>query len=232
MIKNQVSSDVRNDSAGLDLCYRLLAVSIVPLVLALPVNAQTFSVPATTTLAGKIDLGLLAPNAQVRVSATGSIELYSPNQYLTFADGSLAAPLVSGAITWTAENGPYPTVAGGDGINHYPGGGTNWTGTQWTELGAQSTDTLNPGTIRFGTLVGTFSPTPSAADWFVIGRDRIVTAPSTGAHLYAAVLDCAAGCHTDNFGRYTVTVGGRVHSLRDDFDVTRNPSGPWSYGFR
>ena len=140
--------------------------------------------------------------------------------------------MVSGAITWTAENGPYPTVAGGDGINHYPGGGTNWTGTQWTELSVQSTDTLNPGTIRFGTLVGTFSPTPSAADWFVIGRDRIVTAPSTGAHLYAAVLDCAAGCHTDNFGRYTVTVGGRVHSLRDDFDVTRNPSGPWSYGFR
>jgi hypothetical protein len=214
--------------------HRSMTASACTLWMALmtPAVGQTINVPATTTLAGKIDLGLLAPNAQVRVTASGSIELYAPNYYQAFADGSLAAPLTSGVITWTAENGPYPTFAGGDGINRYRGGGTNWTGSLWTELGARSTDTLNPNTIRFGTLVGTFKSSPAAADWFVLGQDTVVTAPPTGARLYAAVLDCGAGCYADNRGSYRVTIGARVHSLRDDFNATRNPSGPWSYGFR
>jgi len=193
--------------------------------------ARSILVPAITNLTGKIDLGFIPANTQVRVSAVGSVEVYAPNYYQTFADGSLALPLTAGIITWTAENGPYPSFAGGDGTNRYPGGGTNWSGGQWAELGAQSTDTQNPSTIRFGTLVGTFNPSPSAADWFVLGRDTIVTAPPTGARLYAAVNDCAS-CGLDNRGSYIVTVGGRVHSLRDDFNALNNPSGPWSYGFR
>jgi len=217
-----------------------MSKSIVSIVCSLAVaagassawaQALTTVVPAITNLAGKIDLGQIPANTQVRVSAVGSIELYAPNHYQTFADGSLALPLTAGIITWTAENGSYPTVAGGDGINHYPGGGTNWTGFLWSQVGTQSTDTRDLTTVRFGTLVGTFNPSPAAADWFVLGRDTIVTAPHAGARLYAAVNDCV-GCEVDNRGSYIVTVGGRTHSLRDDFDAQRNPSGPWSSGFR
>ena len=224
---NNLTTDVSGNSRD---ATWVGAAAVGPNICGLSI-VRSILVPATTNLAGKIDLGFIPANTQVRVSAVGSVELYAPNYYQTFADGSLALPLNAGIVTWTAENGPYPTFAGGDGINRYPGGGTNWSSTQWPELGAQSTDTQNPGTIRFGTLVGTFNPSPTAADWFVLGRDTIVTTPPTGARLYAAVNDCA-GCGPDNRGSYIVTVGGRVHSLRDDFNAMNNPSGPWSYGFR
>src|SRR6185295_3990087 len=200
------------------------------LSLAMPAAAQTFSIPAAPPLTQKTDLGFQSPGF-LEVSALGFVDLASDTHYLVFADGATAIPYTSGTFTWTAEGGPYPTFAGGDGINHYRGGGTNWQGSFWNELGAQSTDTLNPATIRFGTLVGTFNPAPAASDWFVIGRHATIQIPATGAHLYAAISDCAT-CRPDNAFAFAVTVGKRIYSLRDDFDSTHNPSGPWSYGFR
>jgi hypothetical protein len=222
--------DNTSSVAGLRRWHAAGAYAVLSLVVAPPAGAQPVSVPATATLANKVDLGLFTAGP-LEVTASGWVELYSPNHYLTFGDGALAVPFSEvGGITWTVEGGPYPTFAGGDGLNHYPGGGTNWNGSQWAVLSAESTDTRNPATIRFGTLVGTFNANPDTGDWFVIGRHGSLVVPAGGRHLFAAVVDCPK-C-PDNSGAYSVTTGSRIYSLSDDYDTTHNPSGPWSYGFR
>jgi hypothetical protein len=203
-------------------------------LLAVIASAQTVSVPSAAALPSKRFIGHYAGGLQLQISASGTVDLYSPSNYLTYPDGSLAAPFSGPVITWANAGDSYPTFAGGDGINHYPGGGTNWQGTVFNSLGAQSTDTTNPATVRFGTLVGTFKDNPSAADWFIVGSGTTVTTPAIGGRLYLAVTDCPS-CEGDNTGAYSATMEGSAlapFNLADQFTEASNPNGPWSYGFK
>jgi hypothetical protein len=49
-------------------------------------------------------------------------------------------------------------------------------------------------------VVGTFSASPSRADWFFIGLGTTVVVPAGGAHLYVAQADTN---YTNDTGEYT-----------------------------
>ena len=99
----------------------------------------------------------------------------------------------------------YPTLFGGDGINHYAGGGGNYdlVGHAFGPAGATSTDTTDPSTIRLGALIGTFSSSPGRLDWFVIGFGTTLISPSSTDHLYLAVEDTF---YPNNLGAYSVNI--------------------------
>lgn len=172
--------------------------------------AGSFTLPATTSGPGKIDLGFYAGGSSVVITATGQISLLAGSGFDTFADGSLVNPInpVGELANYDYVNAGatgYPTTFGGDGINHYPGGGANFdinAGT-FTLGSAISTDTTNPNTIRFGAVVGTFNPNPAQSDWFLIGTGKTVVVPAGGANLYIAVSDTSSD---NNAGDYTCNV--------------------------
>lgn len=212
----------------------LVRFCLVAALGAASASAQTVSVNATASIVAKQYVGWFAPTSQLQIAASGVVDLYAPNLLLTNPDGSLAAVYNGPVITWANAGAAYPTFAGGDGINHYPGGGTNWQGTVWSSLGTQSTDTTNPATIRFGTLVGTFKDAPAAADWFVVGLGTTVTTPVSGGRLYLAIVDCP-NCQADNTGTYQVTLSGPAaapFNAADQYSVVANPNGNWAYGFK
>ena len=121
-------------------------------------------------------------------------------------DGTIPTGVTVGS-PWTYANAGatnYPTTAGGDGTNHFTGGGGNIDETGVIGFaGAQTTDTTNPAAIRLGTLVGTFKSQPGNLDWFVIGYGTTLTVPAGGADLYLAVNDTY---NSDNPGSYSVQI--------------------------
>ncbi len=160
--------------------------------------ATVFTLPATTSGSGKLDLGFYSGGSVLTVTMSGetSVVSGSDNSSIdTFADGSLVHPIEGEVAYWwgyaNAGALDYPTTFGGDGINHYPGGGANYDtgGYGFALAGAWSTDTTNPNTIRYGAVVGTFSASPASTDWFYIGTEATVVVPDGGANLYVAVND-------------------------------------------
>ena len=102
----------------------------------------------------------------------------------------------------------YPTGAGGDGINHFGGGGGNFDAfpgahSPWATEGKQTTDTSDPGALRFGALAGTFVVNPTATDWFLIGFGGQLVVPQGGATLQMVLVDTF---YPNNTGGYTVTI--------------------------
>jgi hypothetical protein len=165
---------------------------------------QTFTLPATTSGTDKLDLGFF--NGGVLLSLQISSQVDLGNTWITRADGSLVS-LVSDTNYLYVNAGAvnYPIANGGDGHNHFPGGGANYdtASGSYGLAGAESTDTANPFAIRFGAVVGTFNPTPVRSDWFFIGLSNTVTVPTGGAHLYLAVSDAY---YPNNQGSYSVLV--------------------------
>jgi hypothetical protein len=152
----------------------------------------------------KLDLGFLQPGVYT-FAVTGNGDLVD-STFQTNADGSLFAQ-AAGAYSFANPGAPYPALFGGDGINHFVGGGANYdfaaSGlSAFAFAGPMTTDTTNPNDIRFGAVVGTFSSSPSREDWFPIGTGRRVTVSGVGAHLYLAVNDTYSA---NNHGAYTVT---------------------------
>jgi len=123
--------------------------------------------------------------------------------YNTNPDGSMYSPPPSQYAYAAAGATGYFTVNGGDGINHFPGGGENYSGTGYGFAGAQTTDTTNPLAIRLGAIVGTFKSQPTNLDWFVVGYGTTLTVPAGGADLYLAVND---SYNYDNTGSYSVNI--------------------------
>lgn len=167
--------------------------------------ATSFTLPATTTGALKIDLGLYSGGTVLTVTASGQISLISG--WDTFADVSLVHPInaVGGLANYGYANAGasgYPTANGGDGINHFSGGGANYdiNAGSYGLAGAHTTDTTDINAIRFGSVVGTFLSSPTFSDWFFIGTSRTVTVPVGGAHLYVAVHDTT---YPNNSGSYS-----------------------------
>lgn len=183
-------------------------VAALLLVTASGTLASNFTLPATITGPGKLDMGFFSGGWQLVITGSGQISLISG--WNTFADGSLVNPInpVGELANYGYVNAGasgYPTVAGGDGIKHFPGGGANYdvNAASYGLAGVLTTDTTNPGAIRFGEIVGTFSTAPARSDWFAIGTGTTVDVPSGGAHLHLAVHDTTYG---NNSGSYLGTV--------------------------
>jgi hypothetical protein len=184
---------------------------------ALPLQAGTlFTVDSmlfTPTAAGTY-----AGNITLSISASGTVNLNSPSGLIvTNPDGSLATAVPSASCLSCWEPGyqyfigasnTYPTVAGGDGINHFAGGGGNFDlfpgdHSAWAAEGKPTTDTTDPGALRFGALAATFKVDPTAMDWFLLGYGGTFVTPAGGGTLLLVVVDTF---YSNNNGIYTVTV--------------------------
>jgi large repetitive protein len=151
------------------------------------------------------DLGFFPGGTSVTVTAGGHGSECNCNEYLVNPDGSLYTTPATSPYTYANAGATnYPTTHGGDGINHFPGGGANIGSTGVLAFaGAQTTDTTDPGAIRFGTVVGTFKSQPGSLDWFVIGYGKTVTVPAGGADLYVGINDNYLCCDS---GSYSIQV--------------------------
>jgi hypothetical protein len=164
---------------------------------------STTSLPLSVGGSNKTDEGLFAGGTLLQISASGHGDLVD-SRYQVKPDGTLFTA-ATGAYAFANKGAVYTKVAGGDGINHFVGGGANYdvSGSGFPFAGKLTTDTTDPADVRVGALVGTFSANPSRANWFVIGTSGKVTVPAAGAHLYLAVNDTVS---TDNHGAYSVTI--------------------------
>jgi hypothetical protein len=175
-------------------------------------RAASITLPGTTDPLSKLDLGTFGAGSTITLDVGGTIRLVPlspPGGWVTNPDGSLSEPVtLAGYAYANVGSTGYPTAGGGDGTNHFAGGGANYDTApvpDWGHYGfagAQTTDTTDPGAIRFGAVVGTFAASPSRQDWFLVGAGTQVTVPSGGAHLYLAVQD---GTTANNLGSYGVT---------------------------
>ena len=150
------------------------------------------------------DLGFFPGGAAITITVGGHGGLCNCG-FPVNPDGSLnGTPASQYAYAVQGATG-YPTVNGGDGTNHFPGGGENYdpSNQKYGFAGKQTTDTTDPAAIRFGALVGTFKSQPTNLDWFVIGYGKTLTVPAGGADLYVAVND---SYNPDNIGSYSVDV--------------------------
>ncbi len=150
------------------------------------------------------------------ISASGTVNLNAPSSMIvTNPDGSLSNPQPASCDSCWApgyqyflEGQPYPTNFGGDGTNHFVGGGGNFDlfnggNPQFAAEGAPTTDTQDPGAIRFGALAGTFVDNPNPTDWFLIGNGGTFVVPGGGATLQLIVVDTF---YPNNSGGYDVTI--------------------------
>ena len=208
---------MKNVNASLTVVAALLAVTLrtVPtqanVILSLPASAS----PSGFWWSGTpvVDAGNYAGGTELNIQVSGEANLDDPGPtgpYLTYPDGSLAQfQPVNGGYSYANPGAQYPTVAGGDGINHFVGGGLNYDISSAPQLyssgfaGLETTDTTNPGCIRFGEAVGTFFSDPTRTDWFAIGLGVSVVVPQDGADLYLAVNE---GCSNNDTGAYSVKI--------------------------
>jgi hypothetical protein len=190
----------------------------------------------TPQFAGTYGAGLT-----ISITATGTVNLNSPNpnnKIVTNPDGSIvpdatlippAIPPASCNICWipgyqyfTPLNNTYPTIAGGDGINHFVGGGANYdtlpsgSASPWADEGARTTNTLDPAALRFGSLAGTFVANPTATDWFLVGYGGVFNT-GVGGTLRLVVVDTF---YPNNTGGFAVTISDQAGTVPE-------PSAVW-----
>lgn len=162
---------------------------------------QSFTLPAQTSGTNKLDLGAFRGGTVLSVQMAGQV--YLGNNWNTWADGSLVCPVTEPEYAYANAGFPcYPTLKGGDGKNYFLGGSANYDGKScgYGLTGIMTTDTTDPSAIRFGAVVGTFSPSPQRSDWFYIGLSNVMTIPPGGAHLFMAVND---PYYPNNQGQYS-----------------------------
>lgn len=159
---------------------------------AFPSEAGGVVLPATTGPGSRggnppYDFGFFPGGTMITIASGRAPLACNGCSFQTNPDGSLFAP-ATGAFTYANAGATnYPKTAGGDGINHFSGGGFNIDNTGvFAFAGKQTTDTTDPAAIRVGTLVGTFKSQPTNLDWFVIGYGTTITVPAAGTDLYLA----------------------------------------------
>ena len=207
------TADAGNYSVIVTNAYGSVTSSVVALTVITATNQFNISLPLTTSSTNKLDLGLFSGGQVIQLSFVGNGDLVNSNLQ-TLPDGSLFASAGS-PFGFANPGSSYPTVAGGDGVNHYPGGGLAYdaTGSGFPFAGKLTTDTTDPAGIRDGAVVGTFNPSPANTNWFYIGYGGTFTVPAGGAHLYVAVNDSAS---SDNHGVYL----GAINALVPSFSTT------------
>ena len=196
----------------------------VLLLAALPLSGGTlFTGMIDPSQAIPTTAGTYGPGLTLSVSVTGTVNLDAPSGLIiTNPDGSLASiPSASCTSCWAPGyqyfipgSNTYPTVAGGDGTNHFAGGGGNYDmfpgmGSPWAAEGKQTTDTTDPGALRFGALAYTFVANPTNTDWNLL-------APALGGGLYGNTISTGNGgtlqlividtYYPNNSGGFSVTV--------------------------
>lgn len=211
-------------------------ISAVLLLAASPLSHAGIVLTLDPTVGTATNAGTYTGGTVLVISASGTVSLNAPNPSLPLInpDGSLnTEPPVSCTACWAPgyqyflPGQPYPTVAGGDGINHFPGGGANYdafngTNPAFAAEGLQSTDTtllgafgVPGGVLRFGAIAGTFTASPSATDWFLIGNGGTLVVPGGGGTLQIIVVDTF---YRNNSGGFSVNV---------DVAAIPEPSAAW-----
>ena len=177
------------------------------------------------TIATPTNAGTYAGGTALVIHASGTVNLNAPDSLIIMnPDGSLSNPQPASCVScwqpgyqYFLEGLPYPTAAGGDGINHFAGGGGNFdafaSGNAFAAEGKPTTDTTDPGAIRFGAIAGTFAASPTATDWFLIGNGGTFIVPVSGGTLQIVVVDTY---YPNNSGSFNVSV-----------DVVPEPSVAW-----
>lgn len=158
-----------------------------------------------------ISLGLFSAGDILHLDVRGVVSLDdAPGVNLRFnPDGSLHSPSPLGCTScwdgyeYMLPGEAYPTVAGGDGVNHFVGGGANYDvhndgHSPWAAQGPQTTDTTDPTVIRFGALAVSWNLT----NWIV--DPSILVAPAD-ATLWGIVVD-AQGARWNDDGHYKVEI--------------------------
>ena len=193
----------------------VIAVLVFLASACLATAETTTRVNLSAETSNRVDVGSFQAGSTLFISVTGTALISW--EYLCNPDGSLAAPLAQQDTARrhaSVDSRNYPTNFGGDGINHFLGGGVNFVpghgDLSWPTAGKETTDTKDPAVIRFGAVVGTFADSPEREDWFLVGRNTRVTVPRGGRHLYLVVNDSAYG---DNAGGYWVVVRERPSRL-------------------
>ena len=190
------------------------------LTFALLVSFASYA--SAITIAGNtgpnfVNAGTYAAGTLLNLTGTGTVDLVGGG-YLVDPKGALAATPPNPQYGYTVPGSAYPTTFGGDGVNHYEGGGANYddfaysidySQTPFTDAeefafgyaGKKTTDTTDAATIRLGSLIGTFSANPTRADWFLIGTGTTITSP--GGTLFVTVNE---GYNQNNTGAFDLNV--------------------------
>jgi hypothetical protein len=192
----------------------------VLLLAAWPSAAGTlFSGTLDPSLATPTALGAVGGGFTLNVTITGTmVNLLglSGDSYITNPDGSLAVPLSAtctscfGSLYSFANPGAaYPQFnSQGDGINHFVGGGANYdplNPVSFAAEGKPTTDTTDPGAIRFGAVAYTFASNPMPTDWHVmVGNNGTGFIPTgNGGVLEIVVVDTY---YPNNTGSYSFLI--------------------------
>ena len=185
--------------------FHLACLLGIAAILPLNARAATVALPLTTSASQPLDLGAFAGGTSITISFSGHGDVVDAS-FQVKPDGSLYAP-ATGNYTFANNGAAYSTQDGGDGVNHLVGGGANFdmTGSGYPFAGKTTTDTTDAAVIRIGAVVGTFSSSPTRADWFFIGKGGTIQVPAGGGHLFVSVNDTVS---SDNHGSYTGTVSG------------------------
>jgi hypothetical protein len=206
-------------------------------LIALPLSAGTLFTVSGSQIA-PMSAGTFGPNQSLTITATGTVDLLGRDgSYPVNPDGSLVAPLSASCMgcftamyqSYVNPGSAYPTVAGGDGTNHFAGGGANFDlfpggHSVWAPEGKQTTDTTDPLAIRLGALAYTFVSSPQQNDWKVLAPSQgggmfgnTINSGPSGGTLLLVVVDTA---YWNNTGSFSVNV-------TPNDQATPEPSAAW-----
>jgi hypothetical protein len=213
-VHNITAGCEEKNKIGVAMKFGILITAVIGAALPLEAGVVFTMDP---TVATPTNAGTYAGGATLFISATGTVNLNGPSGLIvTNPDGSMSnIPSAACIACWApgyeffipgADS--YPTAFGGDGINHFTGGGGNFDlfpgdHSAWATQGKQTTDTMDVGALRFGALAYTFQTNPTATDWFLLGYGGTFVTPQGGGTLLMVVVDTF---YTNNTGSYTVTV--------------------------
>lgn len=164
--------------------------------------ATPFTLPGNTGSSNRLSLGVFTSGMQVTISCIGQVGLVGGADWFTASDGSLVSNVLTPPYQYAnPDSTNYPTFAGGDGVNHYFGGGANVdvAGNGFGFAGLMSTDTTDFDTIRLGAVVATFSMNPTRQSWFAVENGAPIVVSGEAARLTVAINDFMS---TDNTGEY------------------------------
>jgi hypothetical protein len=126
----------------------MLPSALILLATATVAHGFALSLPATADAQNRLDLGFFPSDTQLVVQMSGTI-LLGPDplfHWETLPDGSLAVPYTGDPeYAYVNAGASYPSSFGGDGINHFVGGGGNYDpfGPEpFGFSGVETTDTL------------------------------------------------------------------------------------------